>query len=124
MLCRGQTGEVLAMNTTRNRLPEEPGETAMPGPPDENSRLEEAMKRADDLLVSSLRQDDLRRRRRKRAVLAVVLSLGGVAMIATILLVLLTGGQPPAPPDAQVEKAGQLNQQGWTLWQQRNFEAA
>src|SRR5439155_5608029 len=113
------------MSTTRNRLPERPGETAMPGPPDENSRLEEAMKRADELLVSSLRQDDQRRRRRKRVTVAIVLGLGGIAMIATVLLVLWMGAPPPPPPaDAQVEKAGQLNQEGWALWQQRSLDAA
>src|SRR4051812_12761143 len=65
------------------RLPGGGGSAAATRPPavqDEVSRLDDAINRADDLLVSSLKRDEWRRRRRRW----IALSVGGLAMLATL----------------------------------------
>src|ERR1700683_341737 len=90
--------------------------TAMDPNDSESSRLEEAIRRGDDLLVHSLRIDEIRRRGRRRKIM---LYLGGTIMIAACLSVFLlmqSGGN--------TTNADQLSQDGWQLWQQQHFNEA
>jgi hypothetical protein len=56
----------------------------------EQARLDDAMRRADDLLVASLKTDERRRHRRR----ITLLSLGGLAMLAIVsaMLIAFAGG--------------------------------
>jgi tetratricopeptide (TPR) repeat protein len=83
----------------------------------EQARLDEAMERADDLLVNSLKTDERRRARRKR----IVFLLGGLAMLSTICLIvvgLAVQGQVSSDSSAK------LTQEGWQLWNSQQFDQA
>ena len=104
--------------SSSNRLPASAGEAAKPATPDENSRLDEAMKRADELLVSSLRSEEVRRQRRK----TLALLAGGIVMcglIAVVWLVLVAAPAGGANPNATA-----LAQEGWSAWQQGKLDEA
>jgi Flp pilus assembly protein TadD len=82
----------------------------------EQSRLDDAMRRADDLLIESLKTDDRKRKRRLR----ILFTLGGLAMIATIgylLIGLSTVGHVAPATTADSDASGQLAREGWQLWQ-------
>ena len=86
----------------------------------EQGRLDEAIERADALLISSLKTDERRRKRRN----TILFLIGGFAMFATIcilLVVLATQGQIKL---GATEQSGQLAQEGWRLWQQQKLEEA
>jgi tetratricopeptide (TPR) repeat protein len=88
------------------------------------ARLDEAMRRADDLLLRSLRDDEAARRRgrRRRAVLWSA-GVGAFAMILAITAILLgLVGSAGAPRSS--ERAAALAQEGWALWQKGDAEAA
>jgi tetratricopeptide (TPR) repeat protein len=117
-----------------NRLPDRRSDIAThPSPDQEESRLDDALKRADDLLVSSLKRDEYQRRRKRLA-----LVVGGIAILAAIGLsslfliqshghhspVQLIGDPPAAQTDATGESAAQLSQEGWQLWQARQLDKA
>jgi tetratricopeptide (TPR) repeat protein len=89
------------------------------GLPEEQARLDDAMRRADELLVTSLKSDERRRRRR-----IILFSLGGVAMLTIVCAMLLgwVGEQADTKPDAA--KAAQLAREGWLLWQRQQFDEA
>ncbi len=98
----------------------------------ERVRLDAAMRRADELLVDSLRRDEGRRQRRRRR--NIVFLLGGLVMTA-ILCVLLAalagqgktgadGAKPDGAKPADVERSAALNTEGWQLWQQRKLPDA
>ncbi len=86
----------------------------------EQARLDEAIERADDLLMASLKSDDKRRRRRTR------IYLGGSIMLLAIcvLLGLSWQGELARNNAAPVEESGQLAQAGWQLWQRQQFAEA
>jgi tetratricopeptide (TPR) repeat protein len=115
----------------------------------EESRLDEAMQRADQLLVSSLKQEERRRGRRLLLILLGVLIAGGVTMSLILCFVFLsTGTDAPSPggknlaaqtdtkgPAAQAahtravafdnaDDAGRLSAEGWSLWQKQDVNGA
>src|SRR4051812_6986315 len=92
-----------------------------PAVDDEQSRLDAAIGRADDLLVSSLQRDEQRRRRRRR----LAWFAGGIIMLAAIglsLLLLIQSSGKESPADQA--KAEQLSQEGWRQWQAHDVDAA
>lgn len=103
----------------------------------EAARLDDAIRRADDLLVQSLRSEERSRKRRRLRWLAY--SIGAIAMIAIAynlaLFIGILGQAAPtgaaAPTDSTAltvsqkeDRAAQLAQEGWQLWQQRQLTDA
>src|SRR2546423_8417067 len=89
----------------------------------EERRLEAAMRKADQIMVASLKDDERRRLARRRRTMLLLLS-GGLIMIAAgvvIFLSLLASGQPS---EQDIAKASDLSGDGWQLWQQRDLGAA
>lgn len=84
--------------------------------PAEQARLDEAMRRADQLLVSSLQTDERRRGRRRNKFI-----WGGIAMIATVG-VIVAAVSLAAVSDR--EKAVPLADEGWKLWQAQQYDQA
>jgi Flp pilus assembly protein TadD len=90
----------------------------------EQARLDAAIRRADELLVDSLRRDEGRRVRRRTALLVT----GGLLMTALVCVLLLTfagprkndqlAGPMTKPADADAQRAKTLSAEGWRLWQQ------
>ena len=80
---------------------------------EEQARLDAAMRRADELLVTSLKSEERQRNRRR----ILFHTLGGVAMLAILcaLLVAFT---------AETEQAGRLVQEGGNLFNQQKFAEA
>ncbi|HEV2970506.1 MAG TPA: tetratricopeptide repeat protein [Pirellulales bacterium] len=99
--------------STRDFLTNRPSGPAPSAKPDEQSRLEDAMRRADELLVTSLKVDERRRNRRR----IILFSLGGLAMIGIVCALLMAFS-------AESEKGGQLSAEGWKLWQAQQFNEA
>ena len=120
----------------------------------EESRLDEAMERADQLLVSSLKKEE---RRRGRCLLFIVLGIlvvGGLTMSVILCVVFLNPGtnvqvlspseknlavqsvrHGATPREAQAaqtktvafdnsDDAGRLSAEGWSLWQKQDVNAA
>lgn len=91
----------------------------------ETSRLDEAIARADDLLVQSLRVEE--RRRKRRNLRRLIIPIGVLAMLAIAyriaLLAGIIGGPAAAVADDQKD-APQLSQEAWVLWNQRQFTDA
>jgi tetratricopeptide (TPR) repeat protein len=87
----------------------------------EQARLDDAIRRADQLLVSSL-QGDERRRRHKR--LYFLVSIGGAVMLAIVGTVLMFMFAQGNVEPAQKEQAAQLSAEGWQLWGKQDFAAA
>jgi tetratricopeptide (TPR) repeat protein len=99
-------------------------------------RLDAAIERADELLVTSLKQEERRRGRRRVVFVSLgVLLLGGIAMSVILCFVFLGAGTGPQTAGSngatQVavaldnsDDAGRLTQEGWSLWQNRKFEDA
>jgi len=99
-----------------------------PAPAGEESRLDEAMRRADDLLITSLRDEEARRRGRRRRVLLASAASGALIM-GIIIIAILTGllGNPGGKRAAGTGGGGDadaLAKQGWALWQSGDAEAA
>ncbi len=117
----------------------------------EESRLDEAMERADQLLVSSLKQEERRRGRRLLYIALGILVVGGVTMSLILCVVFLNPGtnaqvrspseknlaaqaveKPRAAQSAQTktvafdnaDDAGRLTAEGWSLWQKQDVNAA
>jgi pentatricopeptide repeat protein len=117
----------------------------------EESRLDEAIERADQLLVSSLKKEERRRGRRLLFIALGILVAGGVTMSLILCFVFLNPGTnaqalaPPeknqaAPADAKrsvphaagtktvafdnADDAGRLTAEGWSLWQKQDVNAA
>ncbi len=88
--------------------------------PEEQARLDAAMRRADELLVTSLKSEERQRNRRR----ILFFSLGGVAMLAIICAILLgwLGQQEATKADAA--KSAQLAREGWLVWQRQQFDEA
>jgi Flp pilus assembly protein TadD len=87
------------------------------GPQSEQSRLDEAIERADDLLVTSLKTDERRRAGRKR----ILILTGGLAMFTIIgLLVVGFAMQGQVASDTSAK----LTQEGWQLWNSQQFDQA
>jgi tetratricopeptide (TPR) repeat protein len=85
----------------------------------EQARLEDAMRRADELLVSSLHGDE-RRRHKKR----LLLFIGGSLMFGTVCTAVVLVTTQGAAGNAQAEQAAQLSAEGWQLWQKQDLGAA
>jgi len=101
-----------------------------PAPAGEESRLDEAMRRADDLLITSLRDEEARRRGRRRRVLLASAASGALIM-GIIIIAILTGllGNPGGPAGNRAAGTGggdadALAKQGWALWQSGDAETA
>ena len=90
------------------------------GLPEEQSRLDQAIRRADDLLVSSLKTDE--RRRNWRRILW--LSLGGLIMLTALLVLLFAFAGDNKQPAADPGKAAQLAQEGWNLFNGQQYGPA
>ena len=90
--------------------------TAAATSPAEQARLDEAMRRADQLLVSSLQTEERRRGRRRNKFI-----WGGIAMIATVS-VLIAAVTFTAVSDR--EQAVPLAEEGWKLWQAQQYDQA
>ncbi len=97
----------------------------------EQSRLDDALNKADQLLVESLHVEDRRRSRRK--LMFFILSLGGLIMFTAVCLLLLSApadqdatqnSAPAAAKRASGPQAAQLAIQGWKLWQQQKHDLA
>jgi tetratricopeptide (TPR) repeat protein len=86
---------------------------ASPGSTNEQSQLDDAMRRADELLVTSLKLDERRRNRRR----IILLSLGGLAMLGIVCALVLAFG-------VESQKGAQLADEGWKLWQAGQFNEA
>ena len=71
------------------------------------------MRRADELLVTSLKSEERRRNRRR----ITLVSLGVFTMLGILVAVLLS-------LTAETEKGGQLAQEGWNLWKNQQFAEA
>ena len=90
----------------------------------EESRLDRAMRQADDLLLSSLRDAEAQRHRRRRLVIGAAL-FGGIVMILAITAVLMgLIGNAATTAGADDDQAAALAQEGWALWQRGEAEAA
>lgn len=90
-------------------------------PAHENEQLDEALERADELLVASLQSDERRRVRHHRQLLL----WGGIAMCVIVGLLVGIGLLGNATlTTAAPDESGQLSQEGWTLWKQRDYAAA
>ncbi|HEV8000199.1 MAG TPA: tetratricopeptide repeat protein [Planctomycetaceae bacterium] len=91
----------------------------------EQARLDEAMRRADDLLVSSLKVDDRRRTRRKLVMGVIFVVLGFVAAVIVVsFTVQLVRLDSSAIAGDSEEKSAELSSEGWKLWQERSLKTA
>jgi tetratricopeptide (TPR) repeat protein len=117
----------------------------------EESRLDEAMERADQLLVSSLKKEERRRGRRLLYIALGILVVGGLTMSLFLCLVFLnpgTNAQVLSPSEKNLaaqaspksrgaeaaetktvafdnaDDAGRLTAEGWSLWQKQDVNAA
>src|SRR6478736_6661667 len=102
----------------------------------EDAQLDDAIQRADDLLVQSLRVEE--RQRKRRTLRKLLVPLGTLIMLAAIykiaLLAGVIGSQAALPaaaatsPAKSVEKneakAQTLAGEGWALWQKRQLPEA
>jgi tetratricopeptide (TPR) repeat protein len=119
-----------------NRLPDRRSDIAThPSPDQEESRLDDALKRADDLLVSSLKRDEHQRRRRK---IHLCVAVGGIAMLAVPGVISFLLFRPDKKPEvaplldgpaeiqlsADNETADQLSEEGWQLWRKHELDQA
>src|SRR3954453_13603249 len=93
----------------------------------EENKLDAAMRKADEILVASLKGDERRRGTRR----LMLLFSGGPIMIAAgvLIFVSLLADAPTAPPakdqaEANVAKAEDLTTEGWNLWKERKLETA
>jgi tetratricopeptide (TPR) repeat protein len=91
----------------------------------EQARLDQAMRRADDLLVSSLKGDDRRRTRRKVVMGAIfgVLAIMAAAIVVRFTAVSVRLDSSAIAGDSE-EKAAELTAEGWKLWQQQSLKPA
>ena len=93
--------------------------------PTEDARLDDAIRRADELLVSSLKSEEQHRSRQRRTFTLTL--VGGLIMIAAVCIILgvllQNGGGAPAQA-ASNSSPQQLSQEGWQLWQQRKLTEA
>lgn len=126
------TDPTLASKGRETVFPKPPGSS----PPAEDARLDDAIRRADDLLVQSLRVEERRRKRRKLRRL--VIPIGALIMLAiaynvALFLGVLGQANPGVAADAKPaseqvapnpDRAAQLAQEGWSLWQQRQLTDA
>ena len=120
----------------------------------EESRLDEAIERADQLLVTSLKQDEHRRCRRRVVFISLgIVVLGGLFMSAILCFVLLVPKSPTVATNVRgkssgaatedtttlknqrpiestalalndPDAAGRLSAEGWSLWQKQAFDDA
>lgn len=95
----------------------------------EQSRLDTAMRRADDILVASLRRDERRRRRRRVLIAAstgglIMLAIGIIWVTAAALLAPAGGKDKSQPNTGDAPRAAALSAEGWKLWQQRKLADA
>ena len=87
----------------------------------EDARLDEAIRRADEILVSSLKSEELDRSRRRKTFTFTI--VGGLIMLAAACVILAVLAQTGAAP-ASGATAEQLSTEGWALWQQRKLPEA
>jgi Flp pilus assembly protein TadD len=103
-----QSSTQLAANSTIN------------GSPEEQTRLEDALRRADELLATSLKSEERRRWRRN----IVIFSLGGLIMLTALGVLLLCWAGDNKPTAADQQKAAQVSQEGWQLWKGQQYGPA
>jgi tetratricopeptide (TPR) repeat protein len=116
------TDPTLASKGTETVFPNPPG-----NPPNaEDARLDDAIRRADDLLVQSLRVEE--RERRRRNLRRLFIPIGVLVMLAvaykTALILGLLGPVATGLAAKDPARAEQLAQEGWQLWQQRQLTDA
>ncbi len=90
----------------------------------EDARLDDAIRKADELLLTSLKSEEHSRSRRRRTFTFTL--IGGLIMLAAACVILAvlsqTTGSPA--PGASGASAEQLSTEGWALWQQRKLPEA
>jgi Tetratricopeptide repeat len=105
------------------RWPDRIGAAATPPNSNENTRLDLAMQKADDLLFNSLKQDESRRRRRMVFWTGVSIALAIVAVVV-VLIIHFAASLPTANISAsspQSLDASELTTNGWQLWQHQQY---
>ncbi len=96
--------------------------------PTEDARLDDAIRKADELLLSSLRSEEHSRSRRRRTFTFTL--IGGLIMLAAACVVLAVLAQTTDAPAAgssggsSFVSAETLSTEGWALWQQRKLPEA
>lgn len=91
--------------------------------PTEDARLDDAIRKADELLLSSLKSEEHSRSRRRRTFTFTL--VGGLIMIAAACVIVAVLAQTAAAPAAaDSASAEQLSTEGWALWQQRKLPEA
>lgn len=92
--------------------------------PTEDARLDDAIRKADELLLSSLKSEEHSRSRRRRTYTFTI--VGGLIMFAAACVILAVLAQTTAAPAAGASDASaeQLSTEGWALWQQRKLPEA
>jgi Flp pilus assembly protein TadD len=94
----------------------------------EQSQFDEAMKRADDLLVASLKKQDRRRGRRRM----IGFLAGGIMVAAICVVVVMLLAEPKDSPTAapatpavvDAQKSEEVSQEGWQLFTARQPQLA
>ena len=91
---------------------------------DEQVKLDSILAGADPLLVAALRRDE-RRRRKKLLTFGIVggLIMGSVLAIALVMLLAPDALQKKVSA-ADADKAAEVSQEAWRLWQGRDFKGA
>lgn len=97
--------------------------------PTEDARLDDAIRKADELLLASLQSEEHSRSRRRRTITFTI--VGGFIMLAASCVILAVlaqiAGTTPAPAPASETpsaSAEALMTEGWALWQQRKLVEA
>src|SRR5688500_18694792 len=92
---------------------------------DEQLKLDSILAGADPSLVAALRRDE-RRRRKKLLTFGIAggLIMGSVIAIVLIMLLAPDGLQKNKVGAADADKAVEVSQEAWQLWQQRKFDLA
>ncbi len=89
----------------------------------EQARLDEAMQRADDLLVSSLKTDE-RRRKQRHTILFLIGGLAMIAIVCSVVVGLAMQNQPVPVAAVSMDQSDQLTREGWQLWRGQQFDQA
>jgi tetratricopeptide (TPR) repeat protein len=91
--------------------------------PTEDARLDDAIRKADELLLASLKSEEHSRSRRRRTFTFTI--VGGLIMIAAACVILAVLAQTAAAPAASSGASAEaLSTEGWALWQQRKLPEA
>ena len=91
-------------------------------PKTEDARLDDAIRKADELLLASLKSEEHSRSRRRRTFTFTI--VGGVIMLAAACVILAVLAQTGTTAASSGASAETLSAEGWALWQQRKLPEA